>query len=649
MKNSEYILNHLVCGYRQYNLTSAPALCFVSENLLNLTGYHRDELENLNTDKYINIVHPSDRETYESLLKKAKMKPQTLTEEYRLIKKDGSVIFVRDTLISEYDGEKIFASSTLSDITALKTENSNLSFLNDTIPCGFIKYTCEKQPRITYINEKMMNFFGFGNDRSSREQFSLCKENIFLMIPMEERRRFSLFLRKVKSQNAPMAGELTVLKADGNKAYLFGWVTKAVNEDGTEEFQSVCIDVTESHLVRKARESGRYLRALTDVYDLIFEFDFSRSTVKCLHAQNSDTFRNFQNIPMQMEEATEKWIDTAVADDDKSDVRSFFRGYYQRRNPASSGSKPTQIKYRARSFDGSLHFYSGIFLKTDPGTSLFCCRKTPENAPELHNMQEIMSHFTDGIAAFEVRNDTVTPLYASRNVYEFFGLTKEEWLPLMKKSTLIKEFVAKSNTKYEEFLALLKNGEAEFTYTDSASGKERRIKAICSEKSPTGTSPRYVMLYNIDENEQEAASEKGNERVYIRTFGYFDVFVDGKPIAFRNKKSEELYALLADRRGGFVTSEEAISYLWEDEPVSSVTLARYRKVALRLKNILEEYGIADTVEAIDGKRRIVTDKVRCDLYDYLSGKDEYRGLFKGSYLTDYSWGETTLGELENYK
>ena len=137
------------------------------------------------------------------------------------------------------------------------------------------------------------------------------------------------------------------------------------------------------------------------------------------------------------------------------------------------------------------------------------------------------------------------------------------------------------------------------------------------------------------------------EKIYIRTFGYFDVFVEGNPIAFRNKKSKELFALLVDRRGGYVSSDEAISFLWEEESVNSVTLARYRKVALRLKNILEEYGIADIVESVDGKRRIVTEKIRCDLYDYLSRKDEFAQLFKGSYLTNYSWGEMTLGELLN--
>lgn len=76
-----------------------------------------------------------------------------------------------------------------------------------------------------------------------------------------------------------------------------------------------------------------------------------------------------------------------------------------------------------------------------------------------------------------------------------------------------------------------------------------------------------------------------------------------------------------------------------------MTLARYRKVALRLKNILEEYGISYIVEAVDGKRRIAAEKVSCDLFDYLSGQEQYAHLFKGSYLSNYSWAETTLASL----
>ena len=101
------------------------------------------------------------------------------------------------------------------------------------------------------------------------------------------------------------------------------------------------------------------------------------------------------------------------------------------------------------------------------------------------------------------------------------------------------------------------------------------------------------------------------------------------------------------RRGGYISSEEAISFLWEDESANPITLARYRKVALRLKNSLEEHGISDIIESVNGRRRIVPEKVKCDLYDYLSHKDEHAQLFKGSYLSNYSWAEATLGELLN--
>lgn len=658
--NTEEILRYHISGFHQYALTEPVHLTFVSQNLCDMVGYAEEELLCPEEDGYAALVHPADRQIYADGLHELSRQPQTLTLEYRIVKKDGSICHVRDTLTSAAgENGALTASSVLTDITALKTENDHLQFLNQTIPCGFLKYTCEKQPKITYINDQMLRILRFPDTKEGElDYLDLYKENIFLMIPMEERRRFALYLNRVHSQEAPIAGEMTVLRCDGTKAYLFGWVTKCVNEQGVEEFQSVCMDVTERHRLKKERETRRYLKALTDVYDKIFEYDLSNNTVKCLYGQKSAVFKWLQDIPMQMEDATDKWIEGTVFEDDRDKVKAFFRDFYQRKTEESD-TQPPQIQYRALSSHGRLQTYTGIFLKIDSSISLFCCRNSPDidEADLLRhetaalkninsNLQELVMRFTDGIAAFEVSDEFVTPLYASDNVCEFFGFTKDEWIPMMKKSNSIKTFVARSGVAYEDFMNLLNNGEAEFAYYDLYTQSERRIKAICSRKSPSGNSPRYVMLYNVEDTAEpngEASPEKSV--VSIRTFGYFDVFVGDKPIAFRSQKSKELFALLVDRRGGYVSSEEAISFLWEDEPVNAVTLARYRKVALRLKNILEEYGIAGVMESVDGKRRIVTEQVQCDLYDYLSGKEEYAQLFKGSYLTNYSWGENTLAEL----
>ena len=134
--------------------------------------------------------------------------------------------------------------------------------------------------------------------------------------------------------------------------------------------------------------------------------------------------------------------------------------------------------------------------------------------------------------------------------------------------------------------------------------------------------------------------------IRVRTFGYFDIFVNGEPVRFSSEKAKELLALLVDRRGGYLSTDSAISCLWEDEEADRVTRARLRKVAMRLKETLEEHGIADIVHSERGGRRIDPSKISCDLYDYLSSRTLYEKSFTGYYMLDYSWGEITCAELE---
>ena len=646
------ILDHRISGYHQYILQEPVHLCFVSQNLCRMLGYTRAELSDARADLYARLVHPEDRTAYDRLIRHLVEGAQTATAQYRLVCKDGRVLYVNDTVsVHRLDDGTLTADSVLTDITVVKAEYQNLRFLNDTVPCGLIRYTCEKQPRVTYINDRMLALLHFPEDRDeAAECLELYADNVYFMLPMEERRRFARFLDRVYQKGTPVAGEISVVRCDGTRARIYGWVTKTRDEQGNETFQSVCMDVTERYLANREAVKEQYLRALSQVYDQIFAYDFITKTVKYIHGQPTDAFWKLRDVPMQLQEATEQWIQNTVVREDRLRVQSFFQKVYAQ-TTALPGGHPPQVSFRTEA--GTC---TGIFLSMDAQTSLFCCRaegraqetdqlRSENQALKSVNesMQEMVMRFTEGVVAFELDGDLVRPLYASDNVCHFFGYTRDQWLALAQKRHTVREFVSQSGVDYEAFRTLLDTGEGDFTYLDIHKNQRRRIKAICSQKGSDSGAPRYVMLYNMGEAESETAD--GN--VYIRTFGYFDVFVDGKPIAFRNEKSKELFALLVDRRGGYVTSEEAIGFLWENEPANAVTLARYRKVALRLKNILEEYGIADVVESVGGKRRIVTSAVSCDLYDYLSGQEEHAQLFKGSYLTNYSWGETTLGALLN--
>jgi len=136
-----------------------------------------------------------------------------------------------------------------------------------------------------------------------------------------------------------------------------------------------------------------------------------------------------------------------------------------------------------------------------------------------------------------------------------------------------------------------------------------------------------------------------DKTVFIRTFGRFDVFVNGRPIFFKHEKAKELLALLVDRRGGYVIGREAIGYLWEDDPINKQTSARYRKVAMWMKDTLRTYDVEYIVEVNGRARRIRTDKIKCDLYDFLNDREKYAETYGGAYMSEYSWAEITTAQL----
>ncbi len=513
---------------------------------------------------------------------------------------------------------------------------------------GFHQYIFDDNVHLCFVSKNFLEMTGYKED----ELLDESKDLYSLLVHPEDLKVYSSMIEKVRNTEAGVTAKYRLIKKDKSVICVSDTLTGIKSEDGKLLVSSYLTDIPEFS------EQKSYLKALSEVYDKIFEFNTVNNTVKCLYSNNFSIFKQIENIPLPLDEALDKWIMDSVDENDRNSVISFFSDFRNKKF-YEPGANPPQITYRAMASDHVYRQFGGVFIKVTESEEYYCCRRIhdSEEVEDLknetlrlkENMKDLVMKFSDGLAAFEVSpEEFVKPLYASENVCEFFGYSNEEWIPLTKKYTPWEEFVSRSEASNEEFFSILINGEAEFTYFDYKSETQRKIRAVCTQKDMYVKSPRYIVLYSVDENGNNSKKVTAeNHNVSIRTFGYFDVFVDNRPIAFRNKKSKELLAILIDRKGGFVTSEEAIGFLWEDEPANALTLSRYRKVALRLKNTLEEYGVSDILETIDGKRRIVIEKIQCDLYDYISGKEEYSQLFKGSYLTNYSWGETTLGELLN--
>ena len=131
------------------------------------------------------------------------------------------------------------------------------------------------------------------------------------------------------------------------------------------------------------------------------------------------------------------------------------------------------------------------------------------------------------------------------------------------------------------------------------------------------------------------------KRVRMQTFGNFEVFLDGSPMEFKYSKTKELLAYLVDRRGALCTVGEMISILFEEDRGHE---AYFKSLRRDLLDAMDAAGCSQVISQQRGRLGIVPGQIDCDYYDYLNGKE--KTAYTGEYMTQYSWGEYTHGQLE---
>ena len=133
--------------------------------------------------------------------------------------------------------------------------------------------------------------------------------------------------------------------------------------------------------------------------------------------------------------------------------------------------------------------------------------------------------------------------------------------------------------------------------------------------------------------------------IQIRTFGYFDVYVDEKPISFKLSKSKEILAYLVDKQGSGVTRAELFAAVWEDRPYDRKQQKQLDVYIRSLRETLREYGAAEIVEMEKGILRVKPDTFICDAYRFYSGDSDVINAYRGEYMSSYSWASMTEGIL----
>lgn len=151
--------------------------------------------------------------------------------------------------------------------------------------------------------------------------------------------------------------------------------------------------------------------------------------------------------------------------------------------------------------------------------------------------------------------------------------------------------------------------------------------------------------FELDELRYRGAITMKN-RVYIQTFGDFEIFVDGEPVAFKYNRTKEVVAVLVNNRGAQTTNGEIIASLWEDDGDPEKKQSYLRNLRQDLQNTLRDLKLDGIINKQRGSMSILPDRIECDLYDWLDKKKESKYRYTGDYMNQYTWPEFFHAELD---
>ena len=130
------------------------------------------------------------------------------------------------------------------------------------------------------------------------------------------------------------------------------------------------------------------------------------------------------------------------------------------------------------------------------------------------------------------------------------------------------------------------------------------------------------------------------QKLFVKCFGYFDIFFGDVPIDFKRTQSREITAYLIDKNGSYVSEDELRYLLWSEDDDTEKKRRYIRNIISDIRNAFKSYGVEDII--INNNKSfycINKDKISCDYFDYLDGKIDISDEEKESYMEQYPWAE----------
>jgi adenylate cyclase len=234
----------------------APRTLYVSPNVREILGYEPDFYVGVTAiEGWIDLVHPDDRDRIFGEWTEAG-EPQTYISEYRLIRPNGSTVWVRDTarLVHDARGNRRYWHGVLLDVGAEKhaeeerrdaeraaTEaEARYRALVEGVPAVVYEMGPDDERRTLYVSHRIEELLGY-----TREEW-LDQPDIWVELLHPDDRETELAAHDLHNQTgAPWSREYRLIAADGRVVWVRDQATLVQDADGQPlTWQGVMLDIT---------------------------------------------------------------------------------------------------------------------------------------------------------------------------------------------------------------------------------------------------------------------------------------------------------------------------------------------------------------------------------------------------------------------
>ena len=406
----------------------------ISPQVEPLLGYPPREFT-ARSQLWISLLHPDDRDWVLERDAEAQRTLEPWDEEYRMVTRDGRVVWVRDqaTPVVESDGRLAFWQGVLSDITAAKLaveavrgSEQRYRALVEQVPAVVYLCTNDSAPEMLYIAPQIRDLTGYGPEE-------LHDPLIWgTLIHPDDLANVSEAWASGIRDDAVVDREYRIMGRDGRQTWVRDQNVAIRDDSGVVRYrQGVMQEITDRKLWEESlRESEERYRALIEQVPAIVYISSNEARPRTLYV-SPQVQRLLGFDPRELIEDRDLWLNSVHPDD-----CGFFFEQWER---SFETGEPFEGEYRVLTPDGREMWVQDrtVLIRDDHGQPLAWQGVIHDVTVEKEAERQLQAAaakyraLVENIPAvvYEVAPDgDGTTLYVSPQVERLLGYRREEWL-----------------------------------------------------------------------------------------------------------------------------------------------------------------------------------------------------------------------------